>query len=332
MRKTIFIILVVLVVLLLTSFCFFFVGKPEPAEEMVYGVSFSKPFAERLGLDWKEVYFAILDELKVKKLRLPAYWTEIESIEGQYDFSDLDWQIDEAEKRGIGIILIVGRKLPRWPECHIPDWAEGLNEKEQQKRVLDLIEEVVERYKERESIKAWQMENEPFLRHFGICPKLDKKFLEKEIALVRSLNNRPIIITASGEFDTWIGAYRRADVMGTTLYRIVWVKWLRSHLRYPLPPIFYHRKTALMKWLFGPKKIIVIELQAEPWGPDLSYKLSLEEQYKSMNLEQFKENVEYARQAGFSEIYLWGAEWWYWIKEKHRDGSIWEEAKELFKG
>jgi hypothetical protein len=56
----------------------------------------------------------------------------------------------------------------------------------------------------------------------------------------------------------------------------------------------------------------------------------LEEQFKSMNLKQISENIEFAKKVGFPEVYLWGAEWWYWLKAKHQDPSFWEFAKKLF--
>jgi len=49
-----------------------------------------------------------------------------------------------------------------------------------------------------------------------------------------------------------------------------------------------------------------------------------------MNFEQFKENIAYAKTAGFSENYFWGAEWWYWMKEKQNHPEFWNYAKELF--
>ena len=331
MIKRIFIIIgLVLLLLLVVVFCYFFIGKAKPVESIDFGVTFSKIYAEQLGLDWKEAYLAILDDLRIKKIRLIAYWPEIEPIEGEFDFEDLNWQVEEAERKGVEIILAVGRRLPRWPECHIPEWAENLPEKEQQERVLVVISKVIGHYKDREVIKFWQVENEPFLRTFGECPKIDKKFLEREIALVRSLNDRKIIITESGEFSTWIGAARRADILGTTLYRTVWVKHLDIRIRYPIPAIFYQRKSALINKFFDIDKIIVVELQAEPWGPKQNWELSLTKQFKLMNKEEFRKNIDYTKRAGFSEAYLWGVEWWYWLKVKHDNGSMWEEAKGLF--
>ena len=183
-----------------------FTGQTEPAPEVTFGVTFSQIFAEDMGLDWQKTYRAILDDLRVRKLRLVAYWQKIEPRPGQYQFEDLDWQIKEADRRDAEVILAIGRKVPRWPECHIPDWAKNLSESEQQERILLLLTEIVKHYSGNETIKAWQVENEPFLSGFGICPKFDKRFLDKEIALVRQLNfdQRPIIVTASGELSSWL--------------------------------------------------------------------------------------------------------------------------------
>jgi len=336
MKKVFIIIGLVLLVLIIIVFCYFFVGKAKPVEKIDFGITFSKIQAESLGLDWKETYLAILDDLGVKKLRLIAYWPEIEPSKGNFDFKDLDWQIDEAQKKEAEVILAIGRRLPRWPECHVPEWAKDFSEKEQQERILIVISEIVERYKNRRIIKFWQIENEPFLKTFGECPKLDKKFLDKEIALVKNLDNlsmdhgrgRKIILTESGEFNSWVGGARRADIVGTSLYRIVYGKL--GYVRYPIPAIFYQRKTSLIKHFFDIDKIIVIELQTEPWGPKPIQELSIEEQFKSMNPERFEKIINYTKRAGFSEAYFWGVEWWYWLKKVYNDDRIWEEAKQLF--
>ncbi len=328
-KKFFSIIGLILLAIIVAGFCYFFVGKAKPVEKVDFGVTFSKIQAEDLGLDWQKTYLAILDDLKVKKVRLIAYWSEIEPTEGIFDFKDLDWQIDEAQKRGAEIILAVGRRLPRWPECHIPQWAKIYKEKQQQEKILNMISETIKRYRTVDAIEFWQIENEPFLMVFGQCPGLDREFLSREIALVKSLDARKIILTESGEFSTWIGAARRTDILGTSLYRIIYGRF-GFYVHYPMPAIFYSRKVALIKKIFNVEKIIVIELQAEPWGPKQNWDLPLEEQFKSMDLDKFRKSIDYVKQVGFSEAYLWGAEWWYWMKEKNSDNKIWEEARKLF--
>jgi len=321
----------VLLVIFVTVFCYFFVGKAKPVENIKLGVTFSKIATEGFNLDWQKTYLEILDDLQVKKIRLIAYWPEIEPEEGIFEWTDLDWQINQAEKRNVEIILAIGQRLPRWPECHIPEWARHKSMDWRNQKLLEYIEKTVNRYKDREVIHYWQIENEPFLDSFGECPKVDKEFLDKEIAFVKSIDSsREIILTESGEFSTWIGAARRSKILGTSLYRIVWSKYLKMHAKYPIPAIFYQRKTALIKKIFDVEKIFIIELQAEPWGPKPTQELSSEEQSKSMDLEKFRDIISYAKRAGFSEAYLWGAEWWYWLGTVHNDNSMWDEAKKLF--
>ncbi len=315
---------------LLLIFCYLFIGTPPQAKEISWGVNFSQKHAQNLGLNWKETYSALLDDLKVKNIKLISHWDLIESEKDRYYFDDLDWQIKEAENRGVKILLVIGMKTGRWPECHIPEWAKNLNKEEQQKEILEMIEEVVLRYRDRVSVGAWQVENEPFFP-FGECPWVDKNFLKKEIDLVKSLDSqsRPIVISDSGEGSFWINAAKLGDIVGTTLYKKVWFRQLGNYIYYPFPPTFYWRKAQLIEKIFN-KKVVVIELQAEPWGPKLLYESPLEEQEKTMNLERFKANIEFAKKTGLDEFYLWGGEWWYWLKEKQNKPEIWQEAKKLF--
>ena len=330
---------------------YFFLGSAPATEKITWGVNFSQKHSQLLGLDWKENYLALLDDLKAKNIKLITHWDLIEPKKDQYFFDDLDWQIKTAEEKEAKLLLVIGMKTGRWPECHIPEWAKNLSKEEQQKEILEILEEVVLRYRNSEAIKYWQVENEPFFP-FGECPRVDKKFLKREIGRVQSLDNkkRPIVISDSGEGSFWIQAARLGDIVGTTMYKKVWFtpleilnkiqkltngpKFLTGfhqlgfYIHYPFPPIFYWRKAQLIEKIFG-KKVIVVELQAEPWGPKLLYELPLKEQEKSMNLRQFQENIEFAKKTGLDAFYLWGGEWWYWMKEKQGKPEIWNEAKNL---
>ena len=330
MKKVLKYFLFGILILLLILIFYFFVGKPAEAEKIIWGVNFSQKHTENLGLDWTTTYLALLDDLGVKHLKVAAQWDLIEPEKDKFYFDDLDWQIKTAEEKGAKLLLVIGMKTGRWPECHIPGWAKNLNKEEQQKEILEMIEEVVLRYRDRASVGAWQVENEPFFP-FGECPWVDKNFLKKEIDLVKSLDSqsRPIVISDSGEGSLWVNAAKFGDIVGTTLYKKVWFRQLGNYIYYPFPPIFYWRKAQLIEKIFD-KKVIVVELQAEPWGPKLLYESPLEEQEKTMNLERFKANIEFAKKTGLDEFYLWGGEWWYWLKEKQNKPEIWQEAKKLF--
>lgn len=319
------------IVLILVSFFIFIFSRGhiyEPAE-LTYGVTFSKKQAEDLGLSWKKIYLSIFDDLGIKKIRLPAYWDEIEGQENSYSWEDLDWQIDQASQRQAEIILAVGARLPRWPECHFPDWTKGRLKAQVENKTLDYISRVIERYKNNGQIKAWQIENEPFLSHFGDCPKFDAKFLDQEIALARSLDGRPIIITDSGELSFWIGAAKRADIFGTTMYLNTYSDTFKNYIHYPITPAFFRFKKNLARLLARPKDWLVIEMQAEPWGPKPYQELSQIDRDRTMEIKKFKEMIEFGRQTGFREFYLWGVEWWYWELSQGRP-EIWQAARNLF--
>lgn len=322
---------VVLIILFFAAFLLSrgFIFKKEDLE---YGVTFSARQARDLGLDPRDIYPKIFDDLGVRKIRLSAYWDEIEGGEGNFDWQDLDWQISEAAKRNADIILAVGGRLPRWPECHLPGWALALSKQEREKKILVYIEKTINRYKGNQAIKNWQVENEPYLPNFGECAKFDEKFLEEEIALVKSLDQRDVILTDSGELSFWIPAASRSDIFGTTMYRDTYSEKLKSYIHYPIEPGFFRFKKNITSLFSDPKKWIVIELQAEPWGDKSFQYLTKAERDKTMNLQKFKEIINFSSRTGFKEFYLWGVEWWYWEKTVNNDGAIWEEAKKLFSG
>ncbi len=291
-----------------------------------YGVTFSSFYAEEFGLDWHKAYTALFEDLGVRHVRLPAYWNEVEQKDDVFDFSRLDWQVAEAKKYHADIILAVGRKLPRWPECHIPAWAINLSTQERNNKLGGYIKATVEHYKNESAITIWQVENEPFLP-FGDCIDKPASTLDSEIALVKSLDtSRPIMITDSGELSLWIAAARRADIFGSTMYRSVYNK-IFGYITYPLPPAFFRLKQAFTELVVGKKPMIVVELQGEPWSREATYKLSVEDHYKTMNPDKFKEALSYASQTGFDTFYLWGAEWWYWLKTTQQKPEMWDIAK-----
>lgn len=293
-----------------------------------FGITFSETYSRALRLNPHKVYLDILNELNFKKIRLVAYWNEIEKEKDNFNFDNLDFFISQAQKRNKEIILAIGFRVPRWPECHIPKWAEYLKEDEFQKRLFIYLEKVINRYKNNSSISAWQVENEPFLKIFGKCPPSNKNLFEKELNFVKKLDSaRPILITDSGELSMWWNTAGKSEIFGTTLYRIVWNKHTGFFKHY-LPPSIYTLRALMVKKFTNTKKVIIAELQAEPWIPNSSY--DAYKQSKIFTLENLKENIAFARKTGISEIYLWGVEWWYWQKEMGNP-VYWQEMVKFFK-
>ena len=320
-----------LLLIILLAIAVFFLAQKEKPHTITYGMSFNTMYARELGLNWKDTYDAILDDLQVRHLRLAAHWPMIEPNKDAYNFEELDYQVDRAEEVGATVVLAVGRRLPRWPECHVPNWAQDLSEVDRRAAQLKYMETVINRYKASPAVTVWQIENEPFLEVFAFdyCGKLDTDFLDKEISLVRTLDGtRPILITDSGNLGTWQGAYSRGDMFGTSVYVHFWNPEL-GQFRTFLPPWFYRVKDNFMAIIYGEKPTLLIELSAEPWLVEPIVDVPLETQFTRMNLEKFEDILAYAEDTRFETQYLWGAEWWYWLKLQDRP-EMWDRGKKLF--
>lgn len=298
-----------------------------PAPPLALGATFSTKYARELGLDAPAAFTATLRELGVRRIRLPIYWDEVEPAVGEFHFDEVDALLAEATKYGAEIIPVIGLRVPRWPECHAPAWAKILSTEEQHEQLLAYLRTVVTRYSNNDAIIAWQVENEPLLAGFGECPEPDREFLKQEVALVRELDARPIIITESGELSSWLGTVGISDILGISMYRVVWNRFV-GYLYYPLSPGFYRYRAETVRPFTG--EVIVTELQVEPWVARGIFATSLDEQYVSMNPARLQDNLSFVSRAGFREVYLWGIEWWYWLKEKQGKPELWELGKEVF--
>lgn len=298
-------------------------------EKVTYGATFSELYAKELGLDWREVYRAALDDLRIRKLRIPAYWPLVEPQEGAYDWTDLDYILDQAYRHDASVVLVVGFRQPRWPECFTPEWAKGFSWEKQKEEIRAYITAVVRRYKDNPAIEYWQVENEPYLSQFGECGPLDEPFLKEEIALVKSLDDRPVLVTDSGNLGLWTGPYRHGDVFGTSLYIYFWNPEL-GQFKTKLPAMVYRAKERLMEVLFGKKPTLLIELSLEPWLPHPINGTPLATQLERMDVAKFQEILAYARQTSFDTQYLWGIEWWYYMKTREGHPEFWDAAKKLY--
>ncbi len=328
LKRIIYTILILVIVV--ASVLWLLARKPVP-ETITYGMSFNTMYARELGLDWRETYDAILDELGVRHLRLAAHWPMIEPKKDVYNFEELDYQIKKAEEVGATVVLAVGRRLPRWPECHVPGWAKEKSWDDQKVELVDYITAVVTRYKESPAVTVWQVENEPYLSLFAFehCGALDEVFLEQEIALVKSLDaTRPVLITDSGNLGTWKGAYSRGDRFGTSVYVHFWNPEL-GQFRTFLPPWFYRVKENVVALVYGDKPTYLIELSAEPWLVAPVTAVPLDVQFTRMDVAKFNDILQYARDTRYENQYLWGAEWWYWLLLKN-EPAMWERGKEVF--
>lgn len=299
------------------------------------GVSFIPDYASSLGLDPQQTMDALLG-IGVRQFRLVSYWSDVEPSAGQYDFSQLDWQFAKAEKAHARVILTVGLRQPRWPECHAPDWV-NTNQPDSlwQPQLEQFMSKVIERYKNSPSLDSYQLENEYFLLGFGTCSPYTqgRNRLVSEYNLVKRLDPRhPVIVSRSNNALGLPLGQPQPDEFGISVYKRVWDAGVsHRYLEYPQPAWFYGFIAGTQR-IVNHRDMMVDELQAEAWPPNEQSitQTSLNEQNKSLDAKRLKDRFQYGRATGMRSIDLWGAEYWYYRKVILHDPSLWNVAKGEF--
>lgn len=287
-----------------------------------YGVSFSVKQCRNFSLDSQETLDWLIKQ-GWRRFRLMSYWNEIELEPGKYDFVELDRQIKQVRQAGGIVSLCLGVKQPRWPEYHWPKWALGLSSVERDQFLIRFVETVVKRYRVDETVTSWQLENEALLKGFGQSIIIDRARLRAEFKAVKKLDPaRPIIMSTS---NGWGVPFRqpRPDLIGFSYYLM-----MHQNGRYSksIQRPWLHRLRKTVSSLIIKKPVFIHELQLEPWGPEAIWKMSSEEQAKSMNPSQIYNNIRLALTIKASPIDLWGGEWWYW-RYKQNDLTIWQAVE-----
>jgi hypothetical protein len=299
---------------------------PNNIDPLQYGVSFSIKQCRNFGINWVEALTSLSTEMGFQRFRLMSYWDEHEQLQGRYDFSALDRQIELMQQAGATVTLCLGARQPRWPESHWPEWALALPQEDRYICLNQFITKVVERYKDYKFITSWQLENEWMLKSFGLNGDFNKPRVLREYKLIKKLDpTRPIVMSTS---TSWGIPLRSPipDMIGFSYYRIVFNKGnYHKSLYYP----WYFRLKRLLVLILTLHPSFIHELQAEPWGPKAIWEMPIEEQDKSMSIDQLKINISLANKTYMSPIDLWGGEWWYWRKTVLNDPTIWNTVSKL---
>src|SRR5579859_1817746 len=171
------------------------------------GISFRTPQLAALGLDPQPTLLELL-AYPFQMIRLGAYWSRIEPAPGAFDTRELDAQVDAAERAGKQIVLCAGAlKTFGYPEFFVPRHrlARPLPEHTLIRprgfgsllsAAREFLARIVDRYKNRASVIAWQVEHEAVdplgLEHSW---RLAAEFVEQEVEAVRQTDpTRPILM------------------------------------------------------------------------------------------------------------------------------------------
>ena len=317
-------------VFLIFSFGLFFrySNRNQPTE---VGVSFSLKQAANFELDPQSTLQSLTSTAGFKKLRLMSYWDIHEPSRNNYDFSELDWQFEQARASGATVSLAIGQRQPRWPECHAPEWAEILPDQEYYSQLQSYIAQVIERYSNHPNLVSYQYENEAANRLFGECRELNKQEFVAGYNLVKSLDaDTPVIVNVSNT----AGIPMRepiGDAVGFSIYKTAHfnsfgfgVQW-----HYWYVPTWWHGFRAQLIESLHNTPTFAHEVQAEPWGPRNIWDMSESEQLDYMSLSDVQKNVEFTRRSGLAEQYVWGGEWYVWRALRYDDTQFLDYFKLL---
>lgn len=277
------------------------------------GTSFSADHARSLDLDPVECLTALLD-MGLQTIRLAAYWNQIQPSEDIFDFSDLKWQLDVCEARGISVVLVVGMKAPRWPEFYIPEWAKNLSDSDFESALFSYLQRTVQWAQKWSCLEYWQVENEPLDPSGPEWRRVPLSLLQKEVALVREcdLQNRPIVLTAWGNEmlsrGTLAPLSELGDVVGIDVYPRVFIRRVSGRNIYA--SFWWQRFTISFALRKMQKPVWISELQAEPWEESSEVYRSASTQ--SINPQQLIWNWQWAQSLPVSRVFLWGGEYWIW--------------------
>ena len=270
----------------------------EPRGSTMLGISFRPLQAAALGLDERATLRSLLD-YPYPLIRLGAYWNRIEAELGKFDTAELDWQIGAVERAGKQIILAVGAvKTFGYPEVFVPShWlAQPLREGSLVQPAShpallsgaeQFISRIVTRYRDRQSIVAWQLEHEA-VDPLGVehSWRLGLPFVERELQALRAADpSRPVMMngflpTSSvvrisqwwrtrDQGDSLAVAASLADIVGIDYYPRTALRRLGNRSLY-LDGADGRSSRAIRERLFGSvrgrgKRLMVSEGQAEPW-------------------------------------------------------------------
>src|SRR5258707_8157998 len=320
----------------------------EPRRSTLLAISFRLPQAAALGLDARTILQTLLT-YPFQLIRLGAYWNRIEPEPGKFYTDELDWQIDAAERAGKQMILCVGPlKSFSYPEFFVP--AHFLRPSFQEHTLIKpfaypsllaaataFITRLVERYKHRKGIVAWQLEHEA-VDPLGVehSWRLDVTFVEKEIEVVRKADpTRPVMMNGflptslpvrlsqwwrtRDQGDSLAVAQRMADIVGIDYYPRHALMTIGSKTLYldgSKSPWQQGRRKQLFAWTRAHgQKLMIAEGQAEPWetvttppNPDGQGMYSCLPEHVIAN---YNTCMRWSRQEASLYAYLfWGAENW----------------------
>lgn len=338
----------------------------EPAGTPAFGINFSCNYAEYLLLEdptagtglparddrpgrvaWcAHTLGELLGGLGARHVRISAEWSQVEPRPGEYDWALIDALLAEADRHGTKVLLTVGIKAQRHPEYYIPGWVMERASLEYgddvstdayvRERALGMIAAAVAHFGASQAVDSWGADNEPYVPSLRAENwSLGREFVRAEVETIRASDpgGRPVSINHGQHFvfdRRWQDALADADVLSQSLYpwrnyEILGRTFVIPILEIgPLAPNYnYQARLARERH----QDFWITEMQAEPWVDGDIHLVSPSAPSANLTRGNFRRNLDYGRRIGASRIYLWGAEWWLYQRQRYGDSTWWDLAR-----
>ena len=323
------------------------------------GISFRPRQCEDLGLDPRKTLETLL-AYPFDLVRLSAYWDRIEPAPGRFDPTELDWQLDAAERAGKRVIVCLGPvKSFGYPEYFVPEHrleaalpegrlVDGASHPELLRATTGYLGRLVRRYRDRDAIIAWQVEHEAVdplgLEHSW---RLSDAFVTHEVRAVKAADpSRPVLLNGFLPTSTAVLAHQwwRTRDQGdsvTVAEQLADIVGLDSYPRHAVTSVgpwsiyldgtsgilpAVRRRRLLTRVAATGREVMVTEGQAEPWEsvtipPSPDGRVAASCPPERI-IRNYGDWLRQARRAGIelSAYLFWGAEYWV-MRDQHGDGS-----------
>jgi hypothetical protein len=339
----------------------------EPRHSTQLGVSFRPPQIDALGLDARTTLQEVLS-YPFHLIRLGVYWNRIEREPGEFDPGELDSQLDSAEQAGKQVILGVGPlKTFGYPEFFVPahhlatPLREGVLVDAAAHRALlsaaiAFVTRIVDRYKGRKAIVAWQVEHEAVdplgMEHSW---RLAASFVREEVQAVRKADpSRPIMMngflptSSPVRFQQWWRTRDQGDSLAVAqqLADVVGIDYYPRHALFRAGEMTLYLEGGTGSWnqrrrkeLFAwarthGRRLMISEGQAEPWEavtvPPNPIGRAMYSCTPELVIENYNRCMSWAREENFPlDAYIfWGAEYWV-LRKRSGDSSYLDAAARI---
>jgi hypothetical protein len=297
---------------------------------MKFGTTFSHHQLQHLSCSVADALDKAI-ELKLDYLRICTHWDEIEKIEGEYDWSQLEKIINACEKKQQDVVLTLGVKAPRHPEFYFPNWVENkdLRNPQTQEKILNFIQQTIKKFKNLSCIKYYQVENEALDPSGPDNLTIPLSLLKREVALVKKLDNKQVIVSLwankLSKRNLLPKLAKTADIIGLDLYYQQFISKILGKSLYRGPADSHQKMVKLLSKL--DQETWIMELQAEPWEDNQQDYLAPNPQ--SISPQKLKSFYQQASQLPVSAIFFWGFEYWFYQLKKNNNNDYFDTISEI---